>query len=467
MKPSMLSLSLSTCVALGVLPVACVTSSNNPGPTVQVDAGDAGPGTPDDSGVVVPSTCPAPTKGPTTHRSITADETWTADASPHIVPFDIGISAKVTLEPCAEVRIAGGATITIDAKGSLVGDGTASNRILIAAQDPAKPWAVIRAIGGSMHLAYATIQDGGDPLNTRPVLAGMLYGQLGGDPATAAKNAFSLQHVTLKGSKSNGVVISDTASFSDDSTDLVVTGSALYPISLPPRVLSSLPAGTYTGNAQDEILLPGAGVTGDVITDQTMHDRGVPYHVGIPSAAGQLRVGASSTTVPLATLTIEPGVIVRFQKGAYFEVEHFSGKNPATGALIAKGTADKPILLTSAETPPTPGDWIGLSFGGVTDPSTVVDHMEIQYAGLQTSGGSLSCASGLAAAAVSIFGQPPSAFITNSKFTHCVAGINSGWNGTQIDFTATNTFSDVPGCKLTNPPDVNNSCTGRPPCAVP
>jgi hypothetical protein len=463
MKQSMLSLSL--CVGLGLSPLACVTSSNNaPGPVAQADAGT---GTPDDSGVVVPSTCPAPTKGPTTHRSITADETWTADTSPHMIPFDIGISAKVTLEPCAEVRIAAGATITLDAKGSLVGDGTASNRILIAAQDPTKPWAVIRAIGGSMHLAYATIQDGGDPGNTRPVLAGMLYGQVGSDPATTAKNAFSLQHVTLKGSKSNGVVISDTATFSDDSTDLVVTGSAQYPISLLPRVLSSLPAGTYTGNAQDEILLPGSGVTGDVVTDQTMHDRGVPYHVGIPSAAGQFRVGASSTAVPLATLTIEAGVVVRFQKGAYFEIEHFAGTTPATGALIAKGTADKPILLTSAEVPPAPGDWVGLTFGGATNPTTVVDHMEIQYAGLQTTGGSLSCAAGQAASAVGIFGQPPSAFITNSKFTHCVAGIDSGWDGTQLDFTATNTFTDVPGCKLTNPPDGNHSCTGRPACAVP
>lgn len=423
-------------------------------------------GAPSEDGGTVPSTCAAPTKGPTMHNSVMADETWTADMSPHILPYDTSIYAKLTLEPCAEVRIGAGRTISVNAKGSIVGDGTPANRILIAAQDEAKGWARISAVGGTVHLAYATIQGGGDPQNTRPVLAGMLYGQVGGAPL-APTDPFSLQHVTLKDSKSNGVLLTGDARFSDDSTDLVVTGSANYPIGIFPRMAGSVPPGTYTGNATDEILFPGSGGTEVIVADQTFHDRGVPYHVGIDSTSGELRVGASSTSVPLATLTIEPGVTIRFKKGGYFEVEVFSGTNPATGALIAKGTADKPILFTSGETTPAPGDWVGVSFGSATNPKTVLDHVEVQYAGLTTTGGSLSCALGLATAAISIFGQPGNAFITNSKVAHSTAGINSGWRGTQIDFTATNTFEDVLGCKLTNPPDMNNSCAGRPPCAVP
>lgn len=444
-----------------VLPLFACSSASVP-------ATPDGGGTVDDSGTpVVPTTCPAPTMGPTMHNSISVDTTFTADGSPHLLPYDTEVSATLTLEPCAEVRLAAGRTITISAKGSIVGLGQADKRILITAQDEAKPWASIRALGGTMQLAYATIQGGGDPLNTRPILAGMLYGQVGADPM-AAKNAFSLQHVILKGSKSNGAVLTGEATFSDDSTDLVVTGSAFYPISIAPRVVGSVPPGTYKGNTTDEILFTGSGVTEDIIRDQTMHDRGVPYHVGIPSAAGQLRVGASSTAIPLATLTIEAGVNIRFQKGAYFQVEGFSGTNAATGALIAHGTAAKHIVLTSAEASPAPGDWIGLSFGSVTDPKTVVEYIEVHYAGLAGTGGSLSCASGLATAAIGIYGQPGGEFITNSMIFDSPTGFNSGWTGTQIDFTAmNNTFTNVPGCKLTNPPGPGNNCAGRPPCAVP
>ncbi len=450
-------------IALSATAFGCTTSSNNAGPDGGAPPVDAAPA----DGAVVPSACPAPTGGPTTHKSsVAADETWTAAASPHILPYDTEITATLTLEPCAVVLLAPRLTVTISTKGSIVGTATATTPISIAARDAGKPWAVIRAIGGTMNLTYATIDGGGDPLNTSPVLAGALYGQTGGDPASAP-DAFALKHVVVSGSKSNGVTLTGTAHFSADSTALTVTGSAGYPVSIFPRVVGSLPSGTYTGNANDEILLPGGGQGEVIIDDQTMHERGVPYHVGHPSSAGELRVGSSSAGAAVATLTIEPGVVVRFQKKGYFEVEEFGGANPATGALVAKGTVDKPIRFTSAEAAPAPGDWVGVNFGGLVDPKTALDYVWVEYAGLQTSGGSGSCMTGLRQHAVSINGTPtPRAFITNSKVTHAPNAINSGWKGAPVDFTVSNTFEDISGCKLTNPPDANNDCTGRPPCAV-
>ncbi len=451
---------------LFVLPLVACSSASTPATPDAPDGGMV-----DDSGTpVVPTTCPAPTHGPTMHHSITADETWTADTSPHLLPYDSSIDAKLTLEPCSEVRIAAGRTVTISAKGSIVGIGQADKRILITRNDPATSWGSIRAFGGSLQLAYATVEGGGDPMaaNTRAELAGMIAGQTGSDPMTSAADALSFKHVTVKGSMSNGVLLTGEAHFSADSDDVTITGSASHPISIFPRVVGSVPAGTYTGNTIDEILFPGSGGTEDIRADQTMHDRGVPYHVGIDSTSGQLRVGASSSAVPLATLTIEPGVTIRFKKGGYFEVESASGTNPATGALIAHGTATKPIVLTSGEAAPAPSDWYGLSFGSVTNPSTVVEYMHVDYAGLVSpSSGSLSCATGMRTAAINFSGAPATAFITNTTISHSPTGFNSGWKGAQIDFTATNTFVDVPGCKLTNPPDLSNSCAGRPPCAVP
>src|SRR4051812_31256546 len=93
-------------VLAGLAAVACSSSneSGQAGPNAGPDAGaDTGPVPPTEAGV---SACPKATGGPTEHQgTITADETWTADKSPHIIVNDTQISAKLTIEPCAEVLL--------------------------------------------------------------------------------------------------------------------------------------------------------------------------------------------------------------------------------------------------------------------------------------------------------------------------------------------------------------------------
>src|SRR4051812_2215550 len=123
----------------------------------------------------VPSECPAPTAGPTVHKQgVKTSETWTADASPHMIPWDMNIEpgATLTLEPCAEVLIAKGATVSV--VGKLVAQGEAARRVHIGAQDPTKPFSKIRTTRGSIDLAYTTIDGGGDRLNTLSYLTGTL-----------------------------------------------------------------------------------------------------------------------------------------------------------------------------------------------------------------------------------------------------------------------------------------------------
>jgi hypothetical protein len=412
-----------------------------------------------------PASCPVTSGGPTSHSTnIFADETWTADKSPHVIAYDTTVTAKVTLEPCVVVRIAPRVTVTVALKGSILGLGTETQPIVIGARDEGKAWAAIRAFGGSVHLAYSTIEGGGDPLSGAPTFAGMVLGQAGSDPA-AVKEGFSFQNVLVRGSITNGIVLTGDARFSADSSALTVSGSALYPVSLFPRAVGSLPTGNFKGNGQDEILLPGSGVTEDIIADTTMHERGVPYHVGHATSAGQLRVGTTAGA-PVATLTIEAGVVVRFKRGGVFEIEKSSGTLPASGALVARGTEAKPILFTSAEASPARGDWIGLAFGSVADPNTVLDHVVIEYAGKETTGGSESCMPGVTMAAIGIYGgQPAKAFVTNTKIAHSNDGFNCGWRGAQLDFGATNLFDDVARCKQTNPKDPLGNCAGRPECA--
>lgn len=53
------------------------------------------------------------------------------------------------------------------------------------------------------------------------------------------------------------------------------------------------------------------------------------------------------------TLSIEPGVTIRFEYGKAMQVN---------GELIARGTEDEYILFTSNQVSPTPGDWVNILF---------------------------------------------------------------------------------------------------------
>jgi len=71
-------------------------------------------------------------------------------------------------------------------------------------------------------------------------------------------------------------------------------------------------------------------------------------------------------------------------------------------------------------------------------------------------------------AAIRIMGTalPGSQFITNTMIRDSLRhGIDRGWvSDTKTDFTATNTFANVAGCKQTYPANANNSCPATVPC---
>ena len=83
------------------------------------------------------------------------------------------------------------------------------------------------------------------------------------------------------------------------------------------------------------------------------------------------------------TLTIRPGVEVRFDPGLALQVN---------GELVARGTADTPVVFTSNDPDPAPGDWgfilftdtsVDAVYDGTGDyvSSSILEHCVIQYAG--------------------------------------------------------------------------------------
>lgn len=470
--PLHLLATLAVC-ALGAVVPACSdeTSSSGDAPPDGGGAFEAGP-SPDgggdidaaEAGPVVPS-CAAPTAGPTMHaKNISKDETWTAAGSPHIVTYSINVrdGAKLTIEPCAEVRLAKDVNLDVvypvTTTGQLVAEGTAEHPIRFAGLDGARWGHVIVASPGKATLRHVTFEGGGG--EAIPRVATLMA--TGAGTAPIARDLF-VDHVTVKGSAGYGVVLDHASGFAAGSTDLVVTGSGAldptgqpYPLRIGENGMGTIPSGKYTGNAADEIQITEDAVNGrsGLQQDATLRELGVPYHFGTSSVSSMRVEGGGVAGDTPTTLTIEPGVVIKVEKGAGLEVTHFTGDTGAPAAIVALGTAAKPIVFTSAAKTPAPGDWISLWFGGVPSGKNKFDHVKIEYAGAGCLCILSTCSNLVEHDAGMILTNLPAAgfSVTNTTFSKIAGhGVHRAWIGPQIDFTATNTFDQVTGCAQTLP----------------
>jgi len=459
----------------------CTTSTNNAGADAGPGAGFDGGGLGSDGGVLpgddggdaaVTPSCPALTGAGTTHTTaISADETWTAAGSPHIVQSDIQIAtgATLTLEPCAVVQIAGGHGLTVH--GRLYAPGTAANPIRIEGESAAKPFSVIQTISpGTVDLANVSIKNGGaDAFDQAPLF-------IRGDDTTL-KPILRAVNVTIDGAPQYGLILTSLGQMSADSVGLTIKNAKLNPVRVSAPVAGSLPVGSYTGNGVDEILL---NADAPIAADMTLKDLGPPYRLGnVPAnASGDLRVGAPGTasgSVPdrHAVLSFDAGVIIRVEPAGRILMQRSGDSTGASlGALVANGSAAKPVVFTSAAAAPVAGDWVGLYFAGVPDAKNKLDFVHVEYAGGPSSATSFHCdpTGGLNEeedAAILILGGPPaSAFVSNSKISDSKGyGIDRGWTGSPIDFSANgNVFTGNAKCSQSYPRPVAGNCPNPPPC---
>jgi hypothetical protein len=271
--------------------------------------------------------------------------------------------------------------------------------------------------------------------------------------------------VEITGSQSQGVYINGDVGFDATSQNLRVHGSTGYPVHVYARVIGSIPSGNYVGNGHDAIAIAGAG--GPVLDAQTMHHRGVPYHVGSGPDGGRMDVN-TQLNGPGAVLTLEPGVKMQFPPGGMLSV----GASGLGGALVASGGPGAlQILFTSDQgAAAQAGDWLGIVFNDPVAGQSVMQNARVEFAGGATVSNNASCPypgrAGVNYAAIRIFGPPPGQFITSTEIASSARdGIDRGWsNDFQPDFLPTNTFSAVVGCKQTMPRTTNGVCPPSPPC---
>lgn len=455
-------------VALALAAAACEEDSSSApggGPTPDTQT----PGTPR-------PTCKPPTAGPTVHDGgqLENDEVWTADTSPHIVKRTVSVrmGRKLTIEPCAEVLLAKDQSLNVawpntPNSGLLVAEGTETTPIRIHGEDGARWGNIMIRQGGSARLAHVTLEDGGaGEIDHGATIA--VYG----DGEDGADEMLAVKHVTIAKSAGVGAFLTRGAAFARGSTDLVVEASGNdadpYPLHIEEHAFDTLPTGKYTGNRRDEIIVHPAGGrfagTG-LLADGTLRNRGIPYRIGT-TVGHSLRIGGRPDG-KLVTLTIEAGVVMKFEKGSSLRVQYAQTQEPSTAAIRALGTAANPVVMTSAAAAPAPGDWMGLWFGGVPSDANLIDNVQIAYAG-----GACGCILNTCSqierheGAVIFTAPPKQAFITHTKFVSSAGhGITQGFDGTFIDFKETNEFVSLAGCKQTKPRESTSVCpTPRPAC---
>lgn len=398
-----------------------------------------------------PSSCPTPSHGPTRHRGpLLADETWRAIDGPHLVEGDVqvGGGATLTVEACAAVELSPGASIDVGSSGGgpgrLVAEGTQNQPIVFRRSGREEPWGhILVRSPATARLTHVTLRGGGagDPA------AGVL--RLEGDGILPSDPVLSARHVTVAGARGVGVRARAGARFTEDSLDLTVVGAGARPVRVDALGIVGFPAGSYVVNAQEEIQIDGEV---PVLESATLKPLGVPYHVG-GDESPNLVVGGRPDGA-LVTLTLEPGVVLRMQKGGSLQIETDPAARAATGALVAVGAPMAPIVLTSDQASPRPGDWRGLWFGGYARSTNRVEHVRLEYTGASCGCLLVTCTAGVTVfdGAVIFTQQPPSVFVKASTVAHGKGhAFVLGYSGEPLDFASQNTVESVMGCTQTMP----------------
>jgi hypothetical protein len=431
-----------------------------------------------DAGLDAATAC-VPSGTPVIHTAdITADETWASGI--HVVPNSIHIKggARVTVMACSEVRMGANASIDVkDAGSRFEAIGDVGSEIRIVRQDATMAWGNIEADDGTnVNLAHTTLTGGGGvgPYTNAPYRGATLVG-LGSNPVRPVVFAFK----QVKVEQSNGLgLFLQAARIDSASSNLTIHGAGWYPAYMAAASAGDLPAGSYTGNALDEVLLQSfdtAAYIDDpaIMGDVTIHDRGVPYLVGTTPTS--IVVGDGIEGHAPASLTLEAGVTMLFTPEGSSSVSQISVKAQpsgaswqAQGALIVAGTAAKPITLDSAGATPAAGDWQGIAFWHVVDPRTSIANARIRHAGGYSSTVGI-CPStpagnnGVATCAIiALLDQAPGAFVTNTTFEAASCGVYRGWSPGDVDFLTGNTFTSITGCAETSIPSASNACTACP-----
>ena len=313
--------------------------------------------------------------------NITQNTTWTLDKSPYIVTGDVTVryssanaaTAALTIEPGVVVRFEPGTGLYIGEYrhylqhhyGALIVQGTeaapitfTSNATIPAAGDWKGIYFRDQTDDTSTILEHCVVEYGGDTHNAN------LYFASASPTVKTSTVRFSSGYGIYSDDASSGYIIDNF--FPDNATSSI----SVHPAGVNARIGGN----SGSGSSANYISVREGMIT----SDNTWSKNQLPYVI-----EGDVTVRYSSANAATAALTIEPGVVVRFEPGTGLyigEYRHYLQHH--YGALIVQGTEAAPITFTSNATIPAPGDWKGIYFRNQTDDSaTLIEYCIFEYGG--------------------------------------------------------------------------------------
>jgi hypothetical protein len=267
----------------------------------------------------------------------------------------LGSAISLTVDPGVMLRFAANSALNVNGAGlSMIGTAAAPITIASARANPvAGDWGHLRFYGttaANARLHYVTVEHGGFYRgNAYETLC--LTCEYDGSLLLDGEAVVELEHVTLRNGAGTAVSLDRGSYVTLGSTGVV----------------------TVTDNEIDGIEVRGSTIYSPAAARAIQWQvTGIPY---LP--ADHVRFGNN------AVLTIAPGVEIRMKPGKNLG---FFG----TGRLNAVGTADKPIIFSSASDTgtgsPAAGDWGHIAFLDGRS-SNRIEHATIRYGGAYVSAG--------------------------------------------------------------------------------
>lgn len=289
----------------------------------------------------------------------------------YIVDCVIEIYAtKLTIEPGTVIEFTEAGRIAIhryydDHSGAIVAKGTVEKPVIFRGTKAEKGhWRglFIGTENNTNELDHVIIRDAGKESYTYGGQAGLVLGNAGyGYGKVKITNSQFLNNrkygleVTQHQNVTEDYLIVKNNIFEDNEAPIY---AAIYNLHLLD------PSNDFTGNDRDEIDVEGsANSTYYTYVDGTWHNHEIPYVF-------------SSSVYIRSKITIAPGTVLKMPSTARIKIEAIY---PLVGGLMAKGTAEKPIVFTGIES--IPNFWNGIDFNSAY-PGNEISHALIEYTGV-------------------------------------------------------------------------------------
>jgi hypothetical protein len=288
-----------------------------------------------------------------------SDEVWASDLSPHELSCVVRVtSGTLTIGPGVEVKTAPTSGLRVSESGG------ATLRVLGSEEAPVVFEPPTDAERGHWQGIFL-----GDPVDLpSPELRWLTLDRTGSkDGVHLAAGLFIeapdlvVEEVHVTNCEGYGFLLASKGSFSEDSTGMHVTGSAVSGFA-EVWATGSIPTGDLTGNDIDAIDLPGGTVT----SSARWEAKNVAYRL-INDAY------VDGTDENPVVLTLGPGTTLRFGDGRGLYIA-LSG--PA--ALVVEGTEDAPVVFRGDRN--VAASWAGVGIRS-HDTGSNLAYFELAYAG--------------------------------------------------------------------------------------